>query len=74
MKKIIEETLKTGGKWSLKRIAGISGFYAGVSYAFTPIFVNSFEVKEFVFIGFMSFGATAIGLTVYNKIKKPQDP
>jgi hypothetical protein len=74
MNKLINETLKVNGKWSIKRIAGISGFYAGIFYAFMPIFVKSFQVFEFVFIGFLSFGATAIGMTVWNKYKNPENP
>jgi len=44
--KIIDDTLKTNGKWSIKRIAGISGFYCAVIYAFVPIFKTDFIVLE----------------------------
>ena len=65
--KIIEDTLKSKGKWSIKRLAGISGFYFAIIYAFVPLIYKDFEVKEFVFVGLVSFGATAIGMTVWNK-------
>lgn len=72
--KIIDDTLKTNGKWSIKRIAGISGFYCAVIYAFVPIFKTDFIVLEFVFWGFITFGASAIGMTVWNKkIDKPNE-
>jgi hypothetical protein len=65
--KIINDTLKAGGKWSIKRISGISGFYASIIYAFIPCFHPSFVVHEFVFWGFITFAASAIGMTVWNK-------
>jgi len=65
--KMINDTLKTNGKWSIKRIAGISGFYSSIIYAFIPCFFPSFIVHEFVFWGFISFACAAIGMTVWNK-------
>lgn len=65
--KLINDTLKVNGKWSIKRLAGISGFYFSVVYAFVPIWFPSFVVHEFVFWGFITFGASAIGMTVWNK-------
>lgn len=65
--KIISDTLKTNGKWSIKRLAGISGFYFALIYAFVPIWKPDFIIHEFVFWGFITFAATAIGLTVWNK-------
>lgn len=71
--KILTDTLQeTNGKWSIKRIAGISGFYVAALYAFTPIVAPKFPVHEFVFWGFITFAATAILGTVWNKkIEKP---
>ena len=68
--KILTDTLKTNGKWSIKRIAGISGFYFAVLYAFVPIFKTDFIVLEFVFWGFITFAASAIGLSSWEKIKQ----
>ena len=66
--KIIDDTLKTpNGKFSIKRVAGITGFYIGAVYAFMPAILPMFIVHEFVFWGFMTFAATAILGTVWNK-------
>lgn len=68
MKAILHDTLKEkSGKWSIKRIAGISGFYASIIYAFIPVLFEKFVVQEFVFWGFITFAGTAIGMTVWNK-------
>jgi hypothetical protein len=37
-----------------------------MTYAIIPIF-KPFEVHEFVFVGLLTYSATAIGLTVWNK-------
>jgi len=60
MNKILEDTLKVNGKWSQKRIMVFSSFWVAVVYAFIPIFVADFDVKEFVFLGFIGGGAYAI--------------
>ena len=67
MKQLIRETLKVEGKWSIKRLAGISGFYVAIVYAFIPALFPLFIVHEFVFWGFIPFAGTSIGLTVWNK-------
>ena len=67
MKQLIKDTLKVDGKWSIKRLAGISGFYVAIMYAFAPIWFPWFVVHEFVFWGFITFAGTAIGMTVWNK-------
>ena len=68
MIQIMHDTLKErSGKWSIKRIAGASGFYASIIYVFIPCFFPTFVIHEFVFLGFISFSATAIGMTVWNK-------
>lgn len=72
IKKLKDDTLKTGGKYSIKRVAGVSGFYVAIVYAFTPLLAPEFEIHEFVFWGFITFAATAILGTVWNKkIDKP---
>jgi hypothetical protein len=66
--KIIRDTLQEkNGKWSIKRVAGISAFYVAIVYAFTPIWFTTFIIHEFVFWGFITFGASAIMGTVWNK-------
>jgi hypothetical protein len=66
MKKLIEDTLKPNGKWSMKRLSAFTSFWASMTYAIIPIF-KPFEVHEFVFVGLLTYSATAIGLTVWNK-------
>ena len=66
VKKIISDTLKPGGKWSMKRIGAFTSFCIAIVYAFAPIFAV-IEIKEFVFVGLLTYSATSIGLTVWNK-------
>jgi hypothetical protein len=65
--KILRDTLMSNGKWSIKRLAGFSAFYTATVYAFIPMWFPLFVVHEFVFWGFITFGASAIGMTVWNK-------
>lgn len=37
-----------------------SGFFIGVIYAFMPLVIANFDVKEFVFWGFMGAGAWSL--------------
>lgn len=64
--KVINDTLKENGKWSIKRISSFSAFWIATVYAFTPLF-TPFKVYEFVFWGFMTYSATGILGTVWNK-------
>jgi hypothetical protein len=66
VKKIIADTLQPNGKWSMKRIGAFTSFWISIAYAFAPIF-SVIEIKEFVFVGLLTYSATAIGLTVWNK-------
>jgi hypothetical protein len=66
MRTLIKETLKPGGKWSMKRIGAFTSFWMAIIYAFIPVFAV-IEVKEFVFVGLLTYSATAMGLTVWNK-------
>lgn len=69
--KLFQDTLmeEVNGKlkWSIKRLAGVTGFYVSVMYAFMPTWFPLFVVHEFVFWGFITFAGTAIGMTVWNK-------
>jgi hypothetical protein len=67
LRKVISDTLKPKGRYELKRMAAISAFFAAVLYAFIPIFKPEFIVLEFVFWGFVTYSAAAIGLNVWNK-------
>jgi len=70
IKEILNQTLKENGKWSIKRLGGLSGFYVAVVYAFTPLFKPEFVVLEFVFWGFITFAGTSLGLTLIKKNKE----
>lgn len=69
MRKLIDDTLKPNGKWSIKRLGAFTSFWAAILYACFPLF-KPFEVHEFVFVGLLTYSATAIGLTVWNKTIK----
>jgi hypothetical protein len=66
VKKLINDTLKPNGKWSIKRIGAFTSFWVSVVYAMLPL-ATIFEVHEFVLVGFLTYSATAIGMTVWNK-------
>jgi hypothetical protein len=72
MKKLINETLRPNGKWSIKRLGAFTSFFAAILYALLPLF-RTFKVHEFVFVGLLTYSATAIGLTVWNKSIKNTD-
>lgn len=69
IKKLIADTLKPNGKWSIKRLGAFTSFWAAILYAVLPLF-KPFEVHEFVFVGLLTYSATAIGMTVWNKSLK----
>ena len=58
--KIIKDTLTSNGKWSQKRLMTFSSFFVATIYAFMPMFNNKFEVKEFVFLGFLTAGGFSL--------------
>jgi len=58
--KILIDTLTTNGKWSQKRLMTFSSFLIASIYAFMPMFNNRFEVKEFVFLGFLGAGGFSL--------------
>jgi len=66
IRKLINETLRPSGKWSIKRIGAFTSFWVSIVYAFAPLF-KDFKVHEFVFVGLLTYSATALGLTVWNK-------
>jgi len=67
--KIFNETLKENGKFSIHRLGTFSAFWVAVVYAFIPALLPKFEVKEFVFIGFISGG----GWSLYRAKKKNEN-
>jgi hypothetical protein len=58
--KILKDTLISNGKWSQKRLMTFSSFLIATIYAFMPMFNNKFEVKEFVFLGFLTAGGFSL--------------
>lgn len=71
IKKLINETLRPSGKWSIKRLSAFTSFWIAVLYGFAPL-VTEFKVHEFVFVGLLGYSATSLGLSVWNKkIKAP---
>lgn len=57
---IITDTLKNNNKWSQKRLLTFSSFFVAVIYAFMPCFYSAFDVKEFVFLGFLGAGGFSL--------------
>lgn len=58
--KILKDTLQSNGKWSQKRLMTFSSFFIASGYAFLPLFQVGFEVKEFVFLGFLGAGGFSL--------------
>jgi len=58
--KILSDTLTVNGKFSQKRIMTFTSFWVATIYAFMPLFVSDFEVKEFVFLGFVGAGGWSL--------------
>lgn len=63
--KILNDTLKNNGKYSQKRLLTFSSFFIATIYAFMPLIYKSFNVHEFVFLGFLGVG----GFSVYRTQK-----
>lgn len=57
MIKLLKDTLTNKGVFSQKRIMTFTSFFVATIYAFIPVFILNFEVKEFVFLGFLSAGS-----------------
>jgi len=70
MRKFVEDTLKVNGKYSQKRIMIFFSFIAAFIYSIIPLVKETFEVKEFVFLGFLSFG----GFTIFRNQKINENP
>ena len=68
MGNLIKDTLTVNNKWSQKRIMTFSAFWVATIYAFLPLVIPTFEVKEFVFLGFIGAG----GWSIY-RTQKPNE-
>jgi hypothetical protein len=64
--KILKDTLTSNGKWSQKRLLTFSSFFIASIYAFMPLVDDKFDVKEFVFLGFLGAG----GFSLFRTQKK----
>jgi hypothetical protein len=64
--KILKDTLTSNGKWSQKRLMTFSSFFIASVYAFMPLVDDKFDVKEFVFLGFLGAG----GFSLFRTQKK----
>jgi len=58
--KILKDTLTVSGKWSQKRLMTFSSFFIAAIYAFLPMIDSKFNVKEFVFLGFLGAGGFSL--------------
>jgi hypothetical protein len=58
--KLFTDTLTANGKWSQKRLMTFSSFFIASIYAFLPLVDNKFDVKEFVFLGFLGAGGFSL--------------
>ena len=72
--KIITDTLKSNGRWSQKRLMTFSSFFIAAIYGFLPMFQKEFEVKEFVFLGFLGAGGFSLFRTQKTNENIPQAP
>lgn len=66
MMKYFNDTLKFKGIYSQKRTMTFASFVVATVYGFIPLFKPGFEVKEFVFLGFLGLG----GFTIYRTQRK----
>lgn len=66
---MIKDTLIVNGKYSQKRIMTFSSFWIATIYAFLPLIDSSFDVKEFVFLGFIGAG----GWSMFRTQKKNEN-
>ena len=69
MWKIVEDLLKTNGKWSFKRTTALYALNLATIYAFLPLYVKDFEIHEFVFWGFITYSGAMVGLVLQQKLK-----
>ena len=63
--KLLNDTIKVNGKYSQKRVTTAISLFSAIIYAFLPIYFINFEVKEFIFLGFLGAG----GFSLYRTQK-----
>lgn len=65
--KLLNDLFQTNGKWSFKRVTAFYVLQFSIAYAFLPIFIKNFDVKEFVFWGFLTYSGSMIGMVLAQK-------
>jgi hypothetical protein len=72
--KLINDTLKSNGKWSMKRVSGFASFWLAVFYEFTGL-VFSYETKQYVFEALLAWaGVVILGSIADKKFKNKNAP
>lgn len=66
MNKLIEDTLKTDGKWSRKSLTCFACLVFSMGYSIYGM-IDEKEVKEFVVIAFLSVATGSLGLSSWEK-------
>jgi len=69
MSNIFDDTLKVKGQYSQKRVMTFASFFSALIYGFIPVLIRGFDVKEFVFLGFLGAG----GFSMYRTQKKNEN-
>lgn len=69
MKKLIKDILQVNGKWSYKRVTSLYILNVAIVYALSPLFLKTFDVKEFVFVALIGYSATMVGVNAWEKFK-----
>jgi hypothetical protein len=71
MNKIINETLKTNGKWSMKRISAFCAFWGAILYEVGALILSTFfnhvTSKEYVFQGLLTWAGVVILGSIADK-------
>ena len=65
--KIWNDTLRPKGSYEQKRVMSFSSFFLGSIYAFIPIVVPNFEVKDFVVWAFFSLAGGSAFIVMREK-------
>ena len=79
MKKVLDDMLVLGGKYSIKRVAIAIGFafamFLGLYIVICDTFLGGKQVNGYaiqVFMGLIGFVAAGLGLTVLSKKDEPK--
>ncbi len=67
MGKFVDDLLKTGKKWSFKRVTALYTLQVAIVYAFAPLIYPDFKVLEFVMMSLVGYSAGMLGMTVWQK-------